>query len=1344
MEITNGKGLVPTLTRRTSRIGQLLGPLSLALVLAAFNIGCAGVTASKSTNTATGALQINTPALPNAITQTAYSGALSATGGTTPYTWGITYGSLPPGLNLNSSSGAITGTPTTAGTFTFTAQAKDSSPAPQTATASASVLTVELLQITTTSLPDPQVQTSYSATLTASGGMLPYVWSISSGNLPLGLSLDGSSGVISGVPTSTGSYAFTVEVSDPPSVPQKSQKYLNATVQPKTLQITTSGLPGGQVQVAYSAALAASGGTTPYSWSISPGSLPAGLALNLSTGAISGTPTQSGTFSFTAQVTDSGSKTAQQALSIQVAAVGQLSITTTSLPQGTTGAAYSATLQANNGTTPYSWTISSSSLPAGLSLNASTGAISGTPTQSGTFSFTAQVADSANNKSQQLLSMQVLTTLSITTTPQQGTVGVAYSATLQATGGTTPYSWTISSGPLPTGLSLNSVTGAISGTPTQSGTFSFTAQVMDSANNTGQKLLSMVISAALSITTTSLPPGSIGIAYAVTLQAIGGSPSYTWSISGSLPAGLSLLASTGQISGIPTTVGTSNFTAQANDSSNPPQTATQSLTLATSAPSFDQYGGRTDISCTTNAGKWHTEKINSRWWICTPAGHAFFKQSTYITGIAPNLNINAKYGSTTNFVNAQLSRFRAWGFNTIDINGYEGLWPTASPMPSILMPFVRGLKPGLCAAAGYKNGFPAINYVVQNVWATMPGPFYQYKPWLPLQPDVSDSGIATVAGAQMAADTRITGNPNVSYVMGLTLDDADQMWAFQNDSCTGNAVYHLGWVSLATSPVQNVGSVQPYNTTNVQYLSFNNQHVSKAGLETFLKNRYGNSISALNTAWGSNYTQWDSTGTTVTGETVATGDGRTTAYTHTLANSKPSRYSIGITIGGTLVAGDLAHDNGNGGADPTNTTDGRIWGPYVTGKITYATGALSVTFSTTPNPQAGNRNIQKISIANNIVTVQTVAQHGLWAGATVNISGTTNYNGTALGPITVIDSITFTYTLTGSFATETSGTYALNAVPGASDTIAVNYVYNGWEIGTGLMDEANNHSWSNSDPYACNMGALPAQMRTDLNDYLYQIAYTYYSGYAQQIHTYFPKTMYAGHDAMSNGVAKAPILKAAAQVLDVLSTAYGNQFTQAQLDTLYAGYGDRPLYDSFYSTANLDSPNATVPDLSLHYLTQEAKGQTYLARMQSALNKAYTATGSHPYVGIGVWSYLDMNDGTGYRFGLVSQNDNAYDGHEDTPVTKTCSAPLQTYTCVAEPSFTMPVWKASSSVPWNQVANILSSINGTYYIFESTIGGTTGSTQPNWAASCPTVGSTCNDNGVIWQNMGVWTKSANS
>ena len=237
--------------------------------------------------------------------------------------------------------------------------------------------------------------------------------------------------------------------------------------------------------------------------------------------------------------------------------------------------------------------------------------------------------------------------------------------------------------------------------------------------------------------------------------------------------------------------------------------------------------------------------------------------------------------------------------------------------------------------------------------------------------------------------------------------------------------------------------------------------------------------------------------------------------------------------------------------------------------------------------------------------------------------------------------------------------------------------------------------------------------------------------------------MYAGHDAMSNGVAKAPILKAAAQVLDVLTTAYGNQFTQSQLDTLYAGYGDRPIYDSFYTTVNLDSPNARVPDVSPHYFTQESKGQAYLSRLQSALNATYAATGSHPYVGVGVWSYLDMNDGNGYRFGLVSSNDNAYDGHEATPGIKTCSAPLQAYTCVAETSFTLPTWQANSSVPYgSQFIHALFSINGNYYIFESTTGGTTGTTQPNWAANCPALGNTCTDNGVIWQNMGVWTRSA--
>jgi hypothetical protein len=141
-----------------------------------------------------------------------------------------------------------------------------------------------------------------------------------------------------------------------------------------------------------------SGGTTPYSWSISSGALPAGLTLAAASGTISGTPTTAGSFSFTAKVTDSTAPTAQTAtksftLTI-AAAVAPVQITTSSVPSGQVGTAYTTTLAANGGTTPYSWSIGSGALPAGLTLAAASGTISGTPTTAGSFSFTAKVTDS--------------------------------------------------------------------------------------------------------------------------------------------------------------------------------------------------------------------------------------------------------------------------------------------------------------------------------------------------------------------------------------------------------------------------------------------------------------------------------------------------------------------------------------------------------------------------------------------------------------------------------------------------------------------------------------------------------------------------------------------------------------------------------------------------------------------------------------------------------------------------------------------------------------------------------------------------------------------------------------
>ncbi|MCJ7664202.1 MAG: Ig domain-containing protein, partial [Desulfobacterales bacterium] len=175
-----------------------------------------------------------------------------------------------------------------------------------------------------------------------------------------------------------------------------------STTGPAPLSITTNTLPDGTVDVPYSQTLQATGGTGSYTWSTTSGSLPAGLSLNTSTGLISGTPTAAGTANFTAQVTDSASATDTQALSITINSPPPLNITTASLPDGNVGSAYSQTLQATGGTGSYNWSITSGSLPAGLSLTQSSGLISGTPTAAATSNFTVQVNDGSTTASKPL------------------------------------------------------------------------------------------------------------------------------------------------------------------------------------------------------------------------------------------------------------------------------------------------------------------------------------------------------------------------------------------------------------------------------------------------------------------------------------------------------------------------------------------------------------------------------------------------------------------------------------------------------------------------------------------------------------------------------------------------------------------------------------------------------------------------------------------------------------------------------------------------------------------------------------------------------------------------------
>ena len=365
---------------------------------------------------------------------------------------------------------------------------------------------IDPLVISTTPPPSGFVGVSYTFTLAARGGVPPYSWSISTGSLPPGVTLNAGTGMISGTPTSAGSFPVTVQCTDvqTPTAAVDTRRFTITIASITPLSVTTTTLAAAVVNQMYNATLSATGGLGPYTWSLTAGTLPAGLTLS-SRGAITGTATALGTSTFTVQVTDSEPTpaTVSAVLSLTVNVNTPVSITTTTLPPATVGLIYSGNLVATGGVTPYSWQLTAGTLPAGLNLSPF-GIIFGTPTTAGSSSFTVQVKDSTMPTAQTATAQLTITvstagTLLITTTSlPDGAVGVAYSQRVTATGGTTPYTWAITAGALPPGLSLNSTSGIISGTPTTAGLAGFTMQVTDAVSATATADLSINVPGALS------------------------------------------------------------------------------------------------------------------------------------------------------------------------------------------------------------------------------------------------------------------------------------------------------------------------------------------------------------------------------------------------------------------------------------------------------------------------------------------------------------------------------------------------------------------------------------------------------------------------------------------------------------------------------------------------------------------------------------------------------------------------------------------------------------------------------------------------------------------------------
>ena len=252
------------------------------------------------------------------------------------------------------------------------------------------------------------------------------------------------------------------------------------------ITITTTDVPYALYSESYSKRIAASGGVPAYTWTITAGTLPAGLTLNSSTGTISGSIsgpiTILGDYPFTIQVRDTVGLTATKDFTLTV--TGNVFLTDVTLPNPVVGTPYNRQLGSTGGLKPYTFALVGGALPAGLQVS-STGFVVGTATVPGNFNFSVQITD-ANNITSPIRSYPLTVVIGpltiITPSPlSSATRNVSYNKLLATTGGLPPFTWSVTTGSLPVGLTLNPTTGLISGkTNVAANIYNFTVQVSDS------------------------------------------------------------------------------------------------------------------------------------------------------------------------------------------------------------------------------------------------------------------------------------------------------------------------------------------------------------------------------------------------------------------------------------------------------------------------------------------------------------------------------------------------------------------------------------------------------------------------------------------------------------------------------------------------------------------------------------------------------------------------------------------------------------------------------------------------------------------------------------------------
>jgi hypothetical protein len=370
------------------------------------------------------------------------------------------------------------------------------------------------------------------------------------------------------------------------------------TIQPAPLTMTTTSLPGGTVSNAYSATLAASGGTTPYAWSITSGSLPGGLTLNATNGLISGVPTNTGASSFTVKVSDASNpvQNATNALSLSITAPSTfVSIwPATAVPGTADGGPDSAVELGVKFRSDVSGSITGIRFyKAAANTNTHIGNLwttNGTRLASATFT-----NESASGWQQVTLTNAVFITSNTIYVASYHAVDGHYSADVNFFAATN-----VDNPPL---HALATGTAGGNGVYTYGTSSAYPSSTWDSANY-WVDVAFRAGPAPLTMTTTSLAGGTVSNAYSATLAESGGTTPYTWSITtGSLPGGLTLNATSGLISGVPTNTGTFSFTVKVTDAGSPVQTATGALSISiTSASAILSIWPATAVPGTADGG----------------------------------------------------------------------------------------------------------------------------------------------------------------------------------------------------------------------------------------------------------------------------------------------------------------------------------------------------------------------------------------------------------------------------------------------------------------------------------------------------------------------------------------------------------------------------------------------------------------------------------------------------------------------------------------------------------------------------------------------------------------------